>query len=819
MRFLKYFFLFLVITIGIVPVVVKFAAPFYLENSLAKAFSVKVSINSVQLNVFTGKVGIEGVHIYGENNQSFHLGQLLLDLDIVSLLEGRFFIESILLKNAKTDVMQLDNAWVVGGMHFPLANDESSEKVVEGGESAQWPFGIGKVLIENVGAVLNTKVLKSELTIEAFSFGGAAMWRENSPSPFDLQLNINTSLLTLSGDVKPFSSAVDFNALLEVNNLSIAPLISAIESDLPYNDIQAMLNTKMQLSYAQNKQEKNIILNGLLDVSGISLIDFANNLYIKEEKVHWDGRVAVTVTDDSISDISSLSTLVFSPLWVESTDTGILLGQFNRLAINNIRLDALNKIQIDEILVQQLVGMKDLKSSDAGLVSVGNMRFGGLKYDSQFVSIEEVDVIKLQANIVVSPKGELQVLAQAAKTDVLIQKSNQEGNKKDIQKKAQQEISEDNIEVRSAVAANESNISVKEKAEEKNPIAVRLGKLRLHAGSGIKIADYSVVPVFETEVKDIDLQIENIDTGNDSAWANMTLLAGIDDYGRIAVKGKAQPFSPLINAKATVVIDNLALVPLSSYAGKYAGLFIKRGSLSSNAIINVVDDKLNVKNKFKLNKLKLEASDTEISKSWMADMPMPLDLTLNVLRDKNDIIELEIPIEGLVSDPDFHLQDIYNKAMLKALKFAAKYYITQAVQPLGLVMTAGKLVGKAAQPRFEPFIFEPGSAELSSGNKKNLKKIAKLIADRPKLSLTVCAISAESDWQKMKTNLLTEASLEESKQSVLRINTLLKLANERSKLVKRYIVDASKTNPSRIQACNSKVDQDVKAVPVIVLSL
>jgi len=298
--------------------------------------------------------------------------------------------------------------------------------------------------------------------------------------------------------------------------------------------------------------------------------------------------------------------------------------------------------------------------------------------------------------------------------------------------------------------------------------------------------------------------------------------AGVGEYGKIKLAGKVQPFQPLLNANLDASIKNLALVPFSSYSGKYADLFIKRGSLNSKVKVNIVNDVLDVKNLIEFNKLKLEPGETEVSKSWISKLPMPLDLTLNVLRDKNDVINFDIPVEGKVSDPDFRLQDVYNTAMKKALKVAATYYLTQAVQPLGLIMTASKLVGEAAKPGFEPLVFTAGSGEISSDNQSHLANISKLMVERPKLSLTICGTAIEQDWLVVKESLSVEEKkliVDPTKIPELRKKRLLKLAESRGQAVKRFMVKSGKVDPGRLHECNGKLDEEKEAKPTVTLSL
>ena len=134
-------------------------------------------------------------------------------------------------------------------------------------------------------------------------------------------------------------------------------------------------------------------------------------------------------------------------------------------------------------------------------------------------------------------------------------------------------------------------------------------------------------------------------------------------------------------------------------------------------------------------------------------------------------------------------------------------YVKNALQPLGTIMFVGKLLGKAAAPRFEPVKFETGSNEYANKDSvAYMDKIAKLLSDRPKLSITVCGVATQSDRAELLKLALQAAAKEESSKTteketppenaneqdtVIDISReqLLELAKTRGEKVKTYFVN------------------------------
>ncbi len=60
--------------------------------------------------------------------------------------------------------------------------------------------------------------------------------------------------------------------------------------------------------------------------------------------------------------------------------------------------------------------------------------------------------------------------------------------------------------------------------------------------------------------------------------------------------------------------------------------------------------RIDAKNTFFLKKLSMDEADTTIARENAGSIGMPLDKALDMLRDKNDNIKLEIPIKGKLDE-------------------------------------------------------------------------------------------------------------------------------------------------------------------------
>jgi len=846
MRFLKIVSILLLAFFVLLPVGVKYGMVYFLEEN-----GVDARIDDVDINLFAGNIGLEGVHIYGEANNELHLGNFQVDVRMLDLFSKRFLIESINIANFKITVTQKENDWIIGGLLIPSAQETTPEGTPEPeveNELLDWTYGLKEISINGIHVGLDSSFLKSSFSLNHLALNDIYSWLPEEDGKFDLNLAINNTPIKLSGQAQLFSEIRKIHATLKIDPLQVQPFVVSLQ-DMPFESLQMAVYSDMQLalqlgadaniidangifgvsdietntksqtltlanlewSGKQNIQlhaneEKNVSLAGSLVLDQLNVQDQEQDVQLTEEKITWNGDVDLQINKDAALDkLKSLSTLDFGKLRVLSPGKNISIAGFESWKLENIELDGIESVKLKSTSIENIVLLKDLKKEKIpAVLDMQTAAIENIAYTPEKLEINSVELKKFKSSVILNDQAKLDTVEAltASQEDKAVTPTEETQTKAESPDQQENQTEED-------------------ESKESSKLKLLVRNILIDSGSELHFTDNSVTPVFETHLHEINLSADSVNQLDPEVFSNVVFKVNVDDYGKIDVKGKLQPFKEKMNAQLSADLKSIELVPFSSYAGKFAGLHIKRGMLDANADVKVKDNLLEVKNDFYFNQLNIESDESETSKDFLSGMPMPLDLTLDVLRDKNNVIHLQIPVKGSVDSPDFSLKDVYNKAMAKALKFAATHYLTQAVQPLGLILTAGKLVGKAMAPSFEPLIYAPGSVDISSENKKHLKSIAKLLQDRDKIRLTLCGMAAESDWQvllsKDKENKILSMRPDALKSH--KSKTLLKLANERTKTVKNYFVMEYKINSARLFACNGKIHKDEQGLPQLDITL
>lgn len=244
--------------------------------------------------------------------------------------------------------------------------------------------------------------------------------------------------------------------------------------------------------------------------------------------------------------------------------------------------------------------------------------------------------------------------------------------------------------------------------------AFNVGQLRLNRGL-LDFNDRFVRPGYSARLSDLHGTLGAFASAG-AAMAPLTLRGQIGAGGTLEVDGQLKPGRPLamdVQARAA----GIELAPLSGYAGRYAGYAIAGGRLSAQLRYRVEPGgRLVASNRLVLNQLNFgeRVDSTEAT-------ALPVRLAVALLKDRDGVIDVELPVSGSLNDPQFSLGGLLGRLLLN-------------------------LVGKAVTAPFALFTgnesadadrlaFAPGRSELADTSR--LDRIAAQLAAKPGVQLTL----------------------------------------------------------------------------------
>ena len=254
-------------------------------------------------------------------------------------------------------------------------------------------------------------------------------------------------------------------------------------------------------------------------------------------------------------------------------------------------------------------------------------------------------------------------------------------------------------------------------AQGELPLDISVGATRLTNGK-VDFSDRFVKPNYSAALTELNGQLGPFRSGT-REMATLALRGRAAGTALLEISGQVNPTArPLaldIDAKAS----DLELAPLSPYAGKYAGYAIERGKLSMDVSYKIdADGKLEAKNQVVLNQLtfgdRIESPDAT---------KLPVLLAVALLKDRNGVIDINLPVSGSLNDPQFSIGGIIWKVILNLLGKAL-------TAPFALLAVAGSDDLSLVE-------FKPGTPVINAAGGSAIDKVAKALAERPALKMTV----------------------------------------------------------------------------------
>ena len=271
--------------------------------------------------------------------------------------------------------------------------------------------------------------------------------------------------------------------------------------------------------------------------------------------------------------------------------------------------------------------------------------------------------------------------------------------------------------VSSGPAMQTAGVATKELPPPKTDreLPVSIGRVALADGE-VEFSDFFVRPNYSAHLMAVTGSVSGLSAVQ---AGNVELDARVENTAPVEVRGTVNPFARDLTLDLTATAKDVDLPPLTPYSAKYAGYGIQKGKLSLEVHYQIDNRKLVASNKLVLDQLTFG----ERVESPTATK-LPVLLAVSLLKDRDGVIHLDLPIEGTLDDPKFSVWGIIVQVVVNLVTKAA-------TAPFALL---GALAGGGGE-QLAYVEFAPGRAEISTAAETKLRSLSKALADRPGLKL------------------------------------------------------------------------------------
>ncbi|MCB4797710.1 DUF748 domain-containing protein [Neotamlana laminarinivorans] len=191
--------------------------------------------------------------------------------------------------------------------------------------------------------------------------------------------------------------------------------------------------------------------------------------------------------------------------------------------------------------------------------------------------------------------------------------------------------------------------------QETEPIVYSVNSIHLDGGT-FHFTDYTTERrPFTYEFSEMKMDIDPIN--KQSEWVSGKASMILNKRGQLAANIGFNPNDAGMNMKVDYVISDFQLSDLNIYSMQYTGYPILYGDMYYKGNMDIDAGKLNLENK-------LIVHNAEIgNKRKSAFYKLPLKVALYILKDKDGVINMDVPVKGDLNDPKINLRKIIWKTL------------------------------------------------------------------------------------------------------------------------------------------------------------
>ncbi|MGH8232426.1 MAG: DUF748 domain-containing protein, partial [Steroidobacteraceae bacterium] len=375
--------------------------------------------------------------------------------------------------------------------------------------------------------------------------------------------------------------------------------------------------------------------------------------------------------------------------------------------------------------------------SNADFITWKALQVVGVRFqlNPDALDVDQVRTVGAYGRVIIGANGSLNVAEilhpAAAKPGALASSSEQQAAKP-----AATKPDKHSRKSKSAAAESPAPASV---ASSGPSMPIRIRSVEIRDGAA-DFTDHTVEPNFSVAMLGLHGSVTGL-SSDPKSRAQVSLDGSVDRYAPVQIKGQLAPFAPTVFTDIGMSFHNIELTTFNPYSGKFAGYSIAQGKLSTDIHYLIDNRKLQASHHVVIDQLEFGPA-TESKQA----VSLPITLAVALLKDRNGVIDLDLPVNGSIDDPQFKLGPIIWKVFVNLIT----KIVTAPFAALGSLFGGGQ--------QLSYIDFPAGSAVIIDSEGQKLGKLSKALVERPQLKLDIPlhAVSAADD------DALAHAALEQA---------------------------------------------------------
>ena len=833
-----YLGLFLCIWLISSPVAKHFIIPVLAENQLQLSDDASIRFNPFFMRLTLSDIDLSSTKSK-QQETVFTLKELTLQVALWQLAFDKIVLSKFSLTQGTLKVTQHADHIVIAGIAIPSATEEeievtseqsnqevNKEAINQAATSFPYQLVLPDFLLSQfaIEIELNDQSTNSKihhLEIKKLALSQIKATETKQEGSLALSALVDKTNLSFTANTQLLSGKGDIHSNLLIENYPIEKLAQHVEQ---LTELQGTVSFKSQQSITLAEQGVNFrVQKANLTLQDL-LLGLAEQRFTLQSLQHNFSDVAVDLTDNKITHLAGKSSIKLTDALLRQNNSKATITAFKQLSVDDINfvLDDEPSIDITDIILDDLLLSKKATLTDAvaqkamdrinklaaedGLdiaadaivklppvMQLKQLTLNNLHIHEKSIDINSIIFDTLIGGIIIKENKDI------ANLIVLADKSNDEAS--------------EHPTITEEIAAVETELKIEEAEADHDGFIFSFKELSFINESSFAFTDFSVDPIYQRT-----LFLDTLDVG---ALSNRkekkqektpyTLVGRSNKYANFNLSGYVQPFSDVATYHLKGDFKEFSLPAISSYLKASTGIEVKTGQLNTALDLTLTEDEVDGNIVILLQALETALVDSEEAGNLIDQGALPLNMAMGMLKDGDGNVELDVPLSGSISDPNFGLSSIVTLITKKAIMSATQDYLMTTFVPyaniVSIAITAGEF---ALKLRFDDLEYQVKQVEPDDHQSAYLNDFIALMQDKEDTRVTICAISTPAD-----IGLKAGVSVEKKSD----IKRLLDIGEQREHAFKDHLIEQGKIDSSRILFCKPQIDSDVGAIPRIGISV
>jgi hypothetical protein len=764
-----------------------FLKPILVEQGLTLS-----SDTSIRYNPFLSQLTVQDLTLYlNKEEKVLSINKLTVRLTLFRLLFKKIVISEFQLDNAYIKINKTVTQLVIAGIDLNKKQSNESHNVDPK---------------ESTGAKPQPKLFDYQLILPKLDFNQINIDIENNNKPHHVlisnllitqvkatdqsqQANIN-----LQGIIDGTKLTLDADAVFEQGQGDITTQLAIIDYPIvklqPYVEGLSELNGSFSLASEQSisiKKDQIKLHLTKAEITNKNLVVGYQQQFFTLEKLQQNiSDLTLTLSKGQITELSGKGQLTLNKASIHHNKPSQKLAHFEQLALNDISFHFTDTVEIKvaEFIIDDIFISKNEALDLPPIMKLTQFSISDIIVNKHHLAVNQITLNSLQSQLILNKEKAIENLVTMPVT------------------KTEQE------EIIDAVEEVDQEINT-----TKTAFIISLNGFALINDNQISLVDNSVDPVAKRKVFIDKLTLGALSNAQDKK-DNQTpfeLVGRSNKYAHFDFKGFTQPFSKQPEHQINGFLKELSLRAVSTYTQQAMQIELKNGQLNTDINLILKGEQLDGNVVILLQGLETSIASSDEAGALIDQGALPLNIALGMLKDSDGNVELDVPLSGSTSDPQFGMSSVISLITQKVIWMATQDYLLKTFVPYANIVSAAMTVGEfALKLRFEDLPYQAKQIEINKSQQAYIQAFIALMQDKEDTRVNICAVSTPADINLKTGSKITDKS---------KITQLKEIGEQREEAFKEYMIKQGNIASSRLLLCSPKIDSSKEAQPRIELSV